>query len=77
MTGAPPPIDLEESIEKAEKSIPVSSRGLEQEASFRDYLTIAPVRVLAVVGVPLLAFLLLWQSFIFLRVSATRPIDSP
>ncbi len=69
MTGAPPPIDLEDAIEKAEESVPVSSRGLEQEVSLRDRLAIAPVRILAVVGVPLVAFLLLWRSFLFLRDS--------
>lgn len=69
MTGAPPPIDLKESIEKADESVPVSSRGLEQKVSFRDRLAIAPVRILAVVGVPLVAFLLLWRSFLFLRDS--------
>jgi alpha-glucoside transport system permease protein len=69
VTGAPPPIDLKESIEKADESVPVSSRGLEQKVSFRDRLAIAPVRILAVVGVPLVAFLLLWRSFLFLRDS--------
>lgn len=69
MTGAPPPIDLEDSIAKADESVPVSSRGLEQEVSFRDRLAIAPIRILAVVGVPLVAFLLLWRSFLFLRDS--------
>lgn len=43
--------------------------GLSEKASFRDYLAIAPLRVVAVVGVPLLAFFLLSQSFLFLRDS--------
>jgi alpha-glucoside transport system permease protein len=45
------------------------STGLSEKASFRDYLAIAPLRVVAVVGVPVLAFFLLSQSFLFLRDS--------
>ncbi len=46
-----------------------ASTGMSKKASFRDYLAIAPLRVVAVVGVPLLAFFLLSQSFLFLRDS--------
>ena len=46
-----------------------TSSGLSEKTSFRDYLAIAPLRIVAVVGVPLLAFFLLSQSFLFLRDS--------
>lgn len=45
----------------------LGSQGLRERASFRDYLTIGPLRLIAAVGVPLVAFFLLSRSFIFLR----------
>ncbi|MFV1961445.1 MAG: carbohydrate ABC transporter permease [Acidimicrobiia bacterium] len=51
-----------------------TSSGLSEKASFRDHLAIAPLRLIAVVGVPLLAFFLLSQSFVFLRDSEANRV---
>ena len=71
MTSAPPPIDIEsEAAEVAHREEVGPVAGVVKEkATLRDYLAIGPIRVIAAVGVPLVAFLLLSQSFIFLRDS--------
>jgi alpha-glucoside transport system permease protein len=75
VTSAPPPIDTEEvAPAHGEEAGPVGEAGLEERVTLRDHLTIAPIRLLAAVGVPLLAFLLLSQSFIFLRDSDANRI---
>lgn len=75
MTSAPPPIDSEKTeAEHAEDTGPVADAGLKERTSFTDYLTIAPVRILAAVGVPFVAFLLLWWSFTFLRDSEANKL---
>lgn len=73
MTSAPPPIpDIEESERpgRAEDSGSVDlSPGLRERLSGADWLAIAPLRLAAAVGVPVVGFLLLLWTFTFLRDS--------
>ena len=52
----------------------MADSGLKEKVSFRDQLTITPIRLVAAVGVPLLAFFLLSQSFVFLRDSEANRV---
>lgn len=75
MTSAPPPIDSEDlTVEHPEDTGPVVDHVSVEPASTKDYFAILPVRIVAAVGVPLVAFFLLAQSFTFLRDSDANRI---
>ncbi|MDH3499401.1 MAG: sugar ABC transporter permease [Acidimicrobiia bacterium] len=73
MTSAPPPIpdvDAPEPPDHAEDSGSVDlSPGLKERLTGRDWLAVAPLRIAAAVGIPLVGFFLLLLTFTFLRDS--------
>jgi alpha-glucoside transport system permease protein len=71
MTSAPPPLPDPDAapVIHAEERGAIGEKGLSETVSGRDWLAIAPLRILASVGIPLIAALLLWVTFTFLRDS--------
>ena len=71
MTSAPPPLPDADAkpAAHAEERGAVKEAGLEESVSGRDWLAIAPIRILASIGIPLIGVFLLGVSFTFLRDS--------
>ena len=71
MTSAPPPLPDADAkpATHAEERGAVKEAGLEEAVSGRDWLAIAPIRILASIGIPLIGVFLLGVSFTFLRDS--------